>query len=246
MKNLKDKYLGVVKLADTESYLELVPTSVFNATTRCTAVRASAAAAMNKAERQLFLEKNALVVAIREAYESHKNTPEGLPDGEYDTRKLRKICTLLSNAGLAGTLARINPKFIFKEGYFQILTGAMDIVMRNDEGTLELIRLSKAKTADTDEDTVLFYILLAYLNYPSERNIIYRKVYIAKDGPKDETWNLERKDLTEAPGLTIKKLLSSLVQAQRDKGPDCAQCMHAPYCTVLAAEMKKEAENADQ
>lgn len=240
MKNLKKLYLQQVKLPESDTFKDIIPTSVFSATTRCTAVRSAAAAAFNKAVRETFAEKATLVGAFRECLDTGM-MPE--VSDEYDPAKIKKAADLLLNSKAAGGETRIKPKFVLSEGFFQILTGSVDFVVR-ENGDLTLVKLSKAKTAAADELSVLIYVLLAFCSMYNETAVVFKKLPIVRDGGKEEIFRLEKSDLTELPEVTLKKILSSLVETKRDKGPDCATCIHAPYCTVLAKQLEQEAIDA--
>lgn len=242
MKSLTKLYKECAQLPLTDDWKELIPTSVFVALTKCAAVRKNEIAAMSKAFRESFAKKDELMAALREVFESG-GTSIDLGE-EYDLEKIKKLCVVLNNNKLIGLLARFNPRLSFHEGFFSILTGTVDVITR-DNDVINLWRLSRAKSqTETDELSVLVYILLAYIAYPDEWDLIFKKIPVMVNSGKEESWHLERKELTEDPRVTLKKILGSLLKTQRDKGKDCACCIHAPYCKVLTEDVQREAEEA--
>lgn len=243
MPKMTESYKAAVALPLTDDYKEVIPTKVFEICTRCAAVRDYSRAAFSKAVREALSERSSLVSLIRSGFDAGQIP--GAPDGSgVDDSKLHKLMTLLLNAKLLGGLVRINPKFIAREGFFQLLTGSVDAVVKENDNLI-LIRLSRAKKAATDETGVLMYLLLGYMNYPTENSITYRKIHILQGGGREENFVLDKSVLTEDPLVTIKKLLSSMVQTQRDKGENCADCIHVSYCTVLKHQLEEEVNNAD-
>ena len=122
------------------------------------------------------------------------------------------------------------------------MTGSGDVLFKEGNSVV-FIKLSKAKKEDTDELGVLLYVLLAFNEYPHSDRVIYQRVPVV-DGGTELEYVLEKKDLIEPVKTTINKILTSIKTDIRDKGPNCAQCIHASYCPVLKEELKEAVEEA--
>lgn len=239
MGRMNEKYKEALALPVGPEYMDVAPINVFDLCTQCSAVREHARASLSRAVRESFAARNSLTAEIRRGFDAGQvPVPE---DKEVDGTKLHKLMTLLLNAKLRMGLVRLNPKFIAREGFHQLLTGSVDALVRdNDE--LVLVRLSRAKKDTTDENSVLLYLLLAYMVYPEESKITYRKIHILKSGGREENYTLEKSVLEEDPLETIKRIMTDLAYAQLDRGDNCAECIHASYCSVLRQQLEQEVE----
>lgn len=240
MKSLKTLYLQATRLPESEEYKKIAPVKVFDLVTGCSAVRAQSAALLNRAEKEAFADRENLICGLRDCLDTGEIPEAG---EKYDSAQVHKVAALLLNSKAAGHETRIKPKLVLRQGFFTYLTGMMDLILREND-KLTLVRISQAKSAKTDETSVLLYILLALTAYPEEDTVIVKKISVVPGGAADEVYVLDREDLTEDPELTLKKLISSLAEEKRTRGQDCAECVHAPYCTVLKQEVEREALNA--
>ncbi len=241
MKNLKELYLKMTRLPESGEYKNVAPVKIFDLVTRCAAVRAKSAAALNRAEKEAFITKETLMSDLRECLDTGK-APEAREP--YDPMQVHKVAALLLNSKAAGYEARIKPKFTFREGFHTWLVGSMDLILREND-LLTLVRLSQAAhETDADETAVLMYMLLAMLEYEDEESVVFKRIPVVKGDGKELAYRLDGKDLTEDIEVTLKKIIDSLVETQRDKGSNCAECIHAPYCPVLKQTLEQEALNA--
>ena len=241
--SLKSLYVQQTHLPDAYfSGDDIVPTTVFNALTRCNAVKAAALQALSNAVRENYAEKNELMVMMRQTVASSLESEQlTCPDG-YDKKMVAQLLLKLLEVKRESPVLRIGPRLCYRKGFRQVLTGSGDVLFK-EGNTIVFIKLSKAKKDDIDELGVLLYVLLVFNEYPHSEQVIYRRVPVVEGGAEVE-YTLEKKDLVEPVKTTINKILTSIKTDIRDKGPNCAQCIHASYCPVLKEELKEAVEEA--